>query len=92
MCMVYYLHVRLHHMGAWYPQRLEEGIKAFGTDCCESSCRCWESNLGPLEEQSALITTESPLHPIFLNSENCELNTNLEVSSNKVDLQSSFNT
>lgn len=28
------------------------------TDSCELPCGCWESNLGPLEEQSMLLTTE----------------------------------
>jgi hypothetical protein len=28
---------------------------------CELSCRCWELNPGPLEEQVVLLTTESPL-------------------------------
>jgi len=27
------------------------------------SCGCWESNLGPLDDQPMLLTPESPLHP-----------------------------
>jgi hypothetical protein len=33
------------------------------TDSCEPPCGCWELNSGPLEEQSVLLTTESPLQP-----------------------------
>jgi hypothetical protein len=33
------------------------------TNGCEPSCGCWELNSGPLEEQSALLTTEPSLHP-----------------------------
>ena len=25
---------------------------------CKSTCGCWESNLGPLEEQQVFLTTE----------------------------------
>jgi hypothetical protein len=30
------------------------------TDGCEPPCDCWDLNSGPLEEQSVLLTTESP--------------------------------
>jgi hypothetical protein len=30
---------------------------------CQPSCGCWELNLGPLEEQPVLLTTESSLQP-----------------------------
>lgn len=36
------------------PQRSEEGVLfsgAWGVDGCEPPCVCWESNLGPLQEQ-----------------------------------------
>ena len=33
------------------------------TDGCEPPCGCWELNLGPLEEQTVLLTTESSLQP-----------------------------
>jgi hypothetical protein len=53
-----------------FPQRLEEDIRGPGTgvvDGCELPCGCWESNLGLLEEQPVLLTTEpaqlsSPIH------------------------------
>jgi hypothetical protein len=32
-------------------------------DGCEPPCRCWESNLGPLEEQPVLLTPEPLLKP-----------------------------
>jgi hypothetical protein len=33
------------------------------TDGCEPPCRCWELNLGPLEEQSVLLIAEKSLQP-----------------------------
>ena len=36
------------------------------TDSGEMPCGCWKLNLGPLEEQSVLIITESFLQPIWL--------------------------
>lgn len=36
-------------------------------DCREPSCRCWESNLSPLEEQSVLFTSELSLQFPCLN-------------------------
>ena len=33
------------------------------TDGCEPPCGCWELNLGPLEEQSVLLTAEPSLQP-----------------------------
>jgi hypothetical protein len=32
-------------------------------DGCEPPCDCWELNLGPLEEQSVLLTVEPSLQP-----------------------------
>jgi hypothetical protein len=31
--------------------------------CCEPPCRCWELNLGLLEEQLPSLTAEPPLQP-----------------------------
>ena len=33
------------------------------TDGCEPPCGCWESNSGPPEEQSVLLTSEPSLQP-----------------------------
>lgn len=33
------------------------------TDSCESPCGCWESNLGPLEEQSVPLAAELAVSP-----------------------------
>ena len=35
------------------------------TDSYELPCGCWELNLGPLEEQPVLLTTEPFLQPTF---------------------------
>jgi hypothetical protein len=36
------------------------------SDGCELPCGCWEQNLGPLQEQSVLLTTEPSLQPLFV--------------------------
>jgi hypothetical protein len=35
------------------------------TDCCELTCRSWELNPGPLEEQQVLLTAEPHFPPCF---------------------------
>jgi hypothetical protein len=43
-----------------------EDVRTTGTgatNSCELSCECWKLNLGPLEEQPELITTELYLQP-----------------------------
>jgi hypothetical protein len=35
------------------------------TDGCEPPCGCWELNLGPLEEQSVLLTAESSIQHLL---------------------------
>lgn len=45
LCKMYYVYVCVHHVHAWYPQRLEEGIGFCGTgiivvNCCMGS-RNW---------------------------------------------------
>ena len=45
---------------------LGEGVRSPGTgvtDSCELPCGCWELNLGPLQEQHVLLTTEPLLQP-----------------------------
>jgi hypothetical protein len=42
----------------WCPQRSGEGIRFPGTgvmDGCGLPCRCWDSNLGPLQEQHCAL-------------------------------------
>jgi hypothetical protein len=56
---------------AWFPWRPEEGVGLPTTgvpDDYELRDGCWESNSGPLEEQSVLLTTESSLQLLFHNS------------------------
>lgn len=56
--------VRLTH--AWPPQTAEEGAESprtAVTDGGEPPCGFWESNLGPLPERPALLTSESSLQP-----------------------------
>ena len=51
-CLPACMHV--YHMYAWCLKMPEGGIRSSGTgvmDGSEPPCWCWESNLGPLEEQ-----------------------------------------
>jgi len=51
---------------AWCSSKSEEGIGSLGnggTDAYEASCRCWESNPDPLEEQPVLLSSEPSLNP-----------------------------
>ena len=55
------------HACAWYPWRLELGVRVPGTRITDGwgpPCRHWESNLGVLEEQAMLITAEPSLEPM----------------------------
>jgi hypothetical protein len=38
------------------------------TDGSQPLCRCWELNLGPLEEQPVLLMAEPPLQLLHSNS------------------------
>lgn len=51
----------VYHLHAWCPQRTEEGIaspETGVTDSCEPPRVYWELNLGPRQEQQALLTAE----------------------------------
>lgn len=53
-------HMYKQHMCVWMPT--EEGITSLGTrvtDHCESAEGTWELNPDPLQEDEALLTTES---------------------------------
>jgi hypothetical protein len=59
------LTMSMHHLHG-VPKRIREGNKSFGTgvtDSCEPPCVCWELNLGPLKEQSVLLTTSLAPEP-----------------------------
>lgn len=54
----------VHPLCTWCPWRSEKGIRSPGTgvrDGCDLPHRCWESNLGPIQEQVLLTTEPSPL-------------------------------
>ena len=59
MCMVFYMPVFLSTMCEPYAHR-STGVTGGG----EQLCRDWELNLGPLEEQSVLLTSEPSLHTL----------------------------
>lgn len=54
----------VHHMRTWCWRRSEEGVGSpVGTAVLgrwESPYGCWESNLGPLQEQQVLFLTAEP--------------------------------
>lgn len=55
-----------HYFHAWCLQTIR-GIRSHwmgGTDGDEVPCECWELNLGSLEEQPVLSTTETSLQPL----------------------------
>lgn len=54
-------HIYVYHMSIWCLQRSEEGIRFLRTgviDGYKPTCRYWASNLGPLQEQQMLLTSE----------------------------------
>ena len=59
-----YVCVPVYHMHVWCLHRSEEGTGSPGTGVMndrELPCRSWELNLGPLKDQSKLLTSEPPL-------------------------------
>lgn len=51
---LFHLRVCQHHVHAWCPWGLEEGVGRSGAgviDSCEPPHGCWEPNPGPLQEQ-----------------------------------------
>ena len=57
----------VYHLHAWYPQRPEDGFRSPETGVA-GACEllpygCWKLNLGPLEEQTVLLTTKLALQP-----------------------------
>lgn len=52
----------VHHVGAWGPQKSEEGPRSSGTggiDGCKPPRGYWVSKWGPWEEQVLLSTEQS---------------------------------
>ena len=69
--VMYILPHYVQHTFARWPQRSEKGVGSSGTgvtDGCEPPCKCWELNLGPLQEQQVFLTTKLSLesHLLFL--------------------------
>jgi len=65
-CFYLYVCMHVHPVCAWCLRRSEEGIRSPGTgdkEGCEPPCGFWELNLGPLQEQQVLLTTEPSLQP-----------------------------
>jgi hypothetical protein len=59
-----YLFIICKHTVAVF-RHSRRGHQIFVMDGCEPPCGCWDLNLGPLEEQSALLTTEPSHQPPF---------------------------
>lgn len=62
-------YLSVHHMHSWWLQRLNEGDRSPSEirDRSKLSCGCWGPNLGPLQEELALLTAESSLRPLLCN-------------------------
>jgi hypothetical protein len=61
------MHVCVPSVCAWCYQKTEEGIRSTETevtDAYEPPCWYQEPNLGPLQEEHALLTTEPSLQPV----------------------------
>lgn len=59
MCMVFILHVCLCPTYMQCLWRTEKGFRFLESTRVTHGSECWKSNLGPLEEQLNLLTTES---------------------------------
>ena len=57
MCMY------VHYVQAVPVEASNGSVETGGTYGCEQPCRCWDSNLGPLEEHPFLLTAEPSLQP-----------------------------
>lgn len=56
----------VHCRYAWRQRNPEEGIRSpwiIVTNGCEIPCGYWKSNMGPLQEELVLLSSESPLQP-----------------------------
>ena len=62
MCMSVLLAcMTVYHMHVWCPQESEDVIGSPETgvaDCCKTPYRCWELNLGLLQEQQVFLISE----------------------------------
>jgi hypothetical protein len=71
---------------SWYPRGSEDvgphGYRVM--DSCKPPCRCWELNLGSLEEQPVLLTTEPSLQPHKFQFQRVKLTLNLLVLARKI--------
>lgn len=69
MCMdVLHAYMCVHHICAWYLQMSEKSIRSprISYRGCEPPCELWESNLGPLQQQSVFSTPEPSLQPLHI--------------------------
>lgn len=67
VCM--YVSMCVHSIHPWLPGRSEEGVRSSGSgvwDGSEPPHKCWEMNLGPLQKQKMLLTTEPSIAPVIL--------------------------
>lgn len=57
----------------WRSERLLDPLKLSYRELGSPCYRCWETKLGPFQEQEVLVTTETSLQPpklLFLKSKN----------------------
>ena len=56
----------MHHLHTRCHWRLDKDVRSSGIriiDSCELSCGCLELNLGPLQEQQLILSSEPTLQP-----------------------------
>ena len=73
ICIYTYIHTYIHkdlfiiiHKYTSCLQMHQKKVSDLITGVCKPPCGCWDLNSGPLEEQSALLTTEPSHQPFFL--------------------------
>lgn len=59
------LHSHLCTTCVWWPQKPSRSPRAVFTNGCELPYRCWELKLGPLKEQSNLLTAKASLQTLI---------------------------
>ena len=56
----------MHLWGLWRPEESTESLRTGVTEGCEPSCGSWELNLGPLQDQQVILTTELSLQALLV--------------------------
>ena len=74
----------------WKPGRSVGSPRTGVTDGCEPPCGCWESYLGPVEEQPVSLVTEQSLQPLGALKHLLQANLHLRAASYTTRLNGSL--